>query len=142
MVFSKENNISVAFTVKRNFPGDVLHKERAKKMALQKLLAEETASLEALEIEAFENEEGWLVFCRFEKAPLVEVYMQFACKNDFLDGVRAVGLDDVSALGFSGEVYVVCIKGSPEATALCCQKLDEFGKKLPKKYAYHLIEQQ
>jgi hypothetical protein len=143
VVFMQQNRVGLAFTVERDKAGGALRQEDAEGYALRELEKAGIASA-GVKIEAFENQEGWLVFCTVEKEMEAELYIQFEGTDDFLDAINAHGTGGVTLCGWEGaQGYTVRMSGPRGRVAVYAARLSEYGLlfEAPAGYARHLEEQ-
>lgn len=147
MVFQKDNRLKVAiFVPKAEVTGATLCREDACSLALREIEAAGLAPKEQMEIEAFENREGWMVFA---SALLIDaeqmLWFRFASSDDFLDVYHAIATRNLTLAGWNvpGVGFVLSVRGSARQMQSACTYLKEFATPFdaPELLAHHLTEQ-
>jgi len=137
-----QDRYGLAFTVERRGDGDAFCREDAAAYA-RKELEKAGITPQGVVIEAYESQEGWLVFCTVENES--DLYISFYSSDDFLDAVLAHGTEGVSLRGWdtAGGSYTVRVSGARERAAEYRALLSEYGHSFeaPSGYARHLEEQ-
>ncbi len=143
MVICGADRVSVAFTLERSETGDTLCQEDAEYYALRELEREGLTAPGDVEIEAFENKTGWLIFCNVYPGKHVELYIHFESRDDFLDAIGSYGTCGVELRGWDDGGYTVLVSGLRERVAAFVSCVSEYGLpfEAPSDYALHLDEQ-
>jgi len=139
----QRDRVGLAFTVARAGEGKALRREDAEEYALREL-KKAGVSPANVQIEAFENQTGWLVFCTVEREAETGIYIFFENKDDFLDGVRAHGTGGLRFRGWEKNGgYTVRVSGPRGRVAGYAARMSEYGRpfEAPAGYARHLEEQ-
>lgn len=141
MVICGADRVSVAFTLERSETGDTLCQEDAEYYALRELEREGLTVPGDVEIEAFENKTGWLIFCNVYREK--QIYIHFENSDTFLDAVGAKGTDGVTLRGWENNGYTVLVSGAREDVAAFVSRVSEYGVpfEAPPDHALHLEEQ-
>jgi len=137
----QRDRYGLAFTVERRGDGDALCREDAAAYARREL-EKAGISPQGVVIEAYESQQGWLVFCTVENE--TDMYIRFDCADDFLDAVLVRGTDGVTVRGWNnGGGYIVRVSGPREDVSGYISLLSEYGRpfEAPAGYARHLEEQ-
>jgi len=135
-----QDRYGLAFTVEKKDSGDVFCREDAAAYARVEL---EKAGIfpKEVTIEAYESQQGWLVFCTTKNAS--DVYIRFEKADDFLDAILAHGTGGSALRGWGEkEGYTVRVSGTRESVAGYISLLGEYGHpfEAPEGYARHLEE--
>lgn len=143
MVFCAEDKVSIAFTLERREAGDTLCQEDAEYYALRELERQGLDVPGDVEIEAYENQSGWLIFCNVFREKPVALYIRFENRDDFLDAVGAYGAHGVDIQGWDAYGYTVLVTGSRERVAAFVSGVSEYGIpfEAPAGHILHLGEQ-
>ena len=142
MVINGQGRVSLAFTVGRGKTDGTLRREEAEYYAFLELKRAGIPAPCSMEIEAYENAGGWLIFCTVRKQECT--YLRFDREDDFLDAVGAVGLADVTARGWRAPSgYIVRLQGPRAEVQILTARLREYGSafEAPPAYEIHLDEQ-
>ncbi|MCL2081645.1 MAG: hypothetical protein FWH04_00165 [Oscillospiraceae bacterium] len=105
MIFSTENYLNLAVFIAREEldarEDRTLGKEDAKTIAMRELQGAGAFRKDTLKIEAYENQDGWMVFATAEqKEETRSVWFLFEGCNDFLDALPVVSPDEISVSGW------------------------------------------
>jgi hypothetical protein len=137
-----QDRYGLAFTVERKGDGDAFCREYAAAYA-RKELEKAGIAPRGVVIEAYESQQGWLVFCTVQNES--DVYISFNSSDDFLDAVLVHGTGEGALRGWNGSEggYIVRVSGVKEQTAGYISLLSEYGHpfEAPAGYARHLEEQ-
>ena len=147
MVFRQDDSLRVAlFIAKDEIKDATLRREEARTRAMSEIKAAGIHAKNQIEIEAFENEDGWMIFASTSlREPEGYVWMRFDSPDDFLDAYSLLAGLKLQHTGWTGakDSFLLFLKGPVKALKTACTYLKEFAVPFdaPEKLALHLTEQ-